>query len=220
MSKPTPRNCSAIAEHSMCQPGRPAPQGACQHVSSPGLCAFHSAKSSGSCLRAVSGSDAASSPWSMFSSWRCESAAVAGIRAHAEVHVAVDRSRRARRSISVWMYSTIGPIVSRGERLVVGAPEPERVGVGAVALGHLARPAPRSARPWARGGVVDLVVDVGDVHHQRHVVALVLEEALEQAEDDERPRVADVDAAVHGRPARVDARRARGRVGAAPAARR
>ena len=36
------------------------------------------------------------------------------------------------------------------------------------------------------------------------VVALVLEEALEQREDDERPRVADVDAAVDRRPAGVD----------------
>ena len=27
ISKPTPSSCSAIAEHSMCQPGRPGPQG-------------------------------------------------------------------------------------------------------------------------------------------------------------------------------------------------
>ena len=38
----------------------------------------------------------------------------------------------------------------------------------------------------------------------------MLEKALEQAEDHERARVADVDAAVHGRPARVDADRAPG----------
>ena len=37
------------------------------------------------------------------------------------------------------------------------------------------------------------------------LVALVLEKALDQAEHDERPCVADVDAAVHGRPARIDA---------------
>ena len=35
----------------MCQPGRPLPQGASQAVSSPSLCAFQSAKSSGSSLR-------------------------------------------------------------------------------------------------------------------------------------------------------------------------
>ena len=40
MSKPTPSSCSAIAEHSMCQPGRPGPQGDSQTVSSPSLCAL------------------------------------------------------------------------------------------------------------------------------------------------------------------------------------
>ena len=53
MSKPTPRARSAMAEHSMCQPGRPLPQGEGQKVSSLCLCAFHSAKSSGSCLRSA-----------------------------------------------------------------------------------------------------------------------------------------------------------------------
>ena len=71
-------------------------------------------------------------------------------------------------------------------------------------------------------GVVDLVVDVGDVLHQRHLVALVLEEALEQGENDERPRVADVDAPVHRGAAGVDAHAAiRARLeGLAPAAAR
>lgn len=36
----------AIAEHSICQPGRPGPQGEGQE-GSPGLEAFHNAKSSG-----------------------------------------------------------------------------------------------------------------------------------------------------------------------------
>ena len=35
----------------MCQPGRPGPQGESQLVSSPSLCAFHSAKSSRSSFR-------------------------------------------------------------------------------------------------------------------------------------------------------------------------
>jgi hypothetical protein len=41
-----------IAEHSMCQPGRPAPKGLAHFASSGslGLAAFHSTKSSGSCL--------------------------------------------------------------------------------------------------------------------------------------------------------------------------
>ena len=80
------------------------------------------------------------------------------------------------------------------ERLVVGTAEPEPVGVGAVGGGHLPRQLLRSRTPALARGDVDLVVDVGDVLDQRDVVALVLEQPLEQREDHERPRVADVDA--------------------------
>src|SRR4030081_936288 len=55
-----------------------------------------------------------------------------------------------------------------------------------------------------RRGVVDLVVDVGDGLDQRDLVALVLEEPLELGEHDERASVADVDAPVPRRAARVD----------------
>ncbi len=52
MSKDGPRYLPAIAEHSMCQPGRPGPQGEFQAAvaGSPALVAFHSAKSRGSRL--------------------------------------------------------------------------------------------------------------------------------------------------------------------------
>src|ERR1019366_1346029 len=56
----------------------------------------------------------------------------------------------------------------------------------------------------AARGRVDLVVDVGHVDDQAARVAGVLEEALEQAEDDERARVADMDPCVHRRSADVD----------------
>jgi hypothetical protein len=49
MSKCSPSSSTDIAEHSMCQPGRPGPQGDSQD-GSPGLAAFHSTKSSGSRL--------------------------------------------------------------------------------------------------------------------------------------------------------------------------
>ena len=97
-----------------------------------------------------------------------------------------------------------------GQRLVVGPAEPQRVGVGDVGGGHLRAPARRWPTRRARRGV-DLVVDVGDVVTSVDAVALVLEEPLEQREDDERPRVADVDPAVDGRPAGVDAHAAAGR---------
>ncbi len=52
MSKLWPSSAQLIAEHSMCQPGRPAPYGLGYLTSSgsSGLAAFHSTKSSGSSL--------------------------------------------------------------------------------------------------------------------------------------------------------------------------
>ena len=158
--------------------------------------------------------------------------AVGGVRAHAEEDVAAQPDGNACAAVAAFpallVLHDVGmtgfdqtldvgdDLLHRlgGQRLVVGAPEPERVGVGAVVRGHLRRQldagAPRAsygagARGVGAGGVVDLVVDVGDVDDQRHLQALVFEEALHQAEDDERARVADVDAAVDGRPAHVDA---------------
>ena len=129
--------------------------------------------------------------------------AVAVERRHAEVHVAAALVGVAE--------STRSPIsaddrVDRlgGLRLRVRAAEPEPVGVLDVPGGHLARELRARHAALARG-VVDLVVHVGDVHDQRRVVALVLEEALEQREDHERPRVPDVDPAVDRRAAGVDA---------------
>ena len=65
-----PSSFSAIAEHSMCHPGRPIPHGDSHAVSSSSFCAFHSAKSSRSSFRL---SVPASSPWSMSSGRRLES---------------------------------------------------------------------------------------------------------------------------------------------------
>ena len=42
----SPKCFVAITEHSICQPGRPLPQGESQLIS-PGLALFHSAKSNG-----------------------------------------------------------------------------------------------------------------------------------------------------------------------------
>ena len=128
---------------------------------------------------------------------------VGGQRAHAEVDVPVGH-------VGVVGVHERGDQVDdradrlRGQRLVVGAAEPEPVGVGHVGGGHLARELVRGDARLDRG-VVDLVVDVGDVDHQRDREALVLEEALEQQEGHVRPRVADVHARVHGGPAGVDA---------------
>ncbi len=56
----------------MCQPGLPCPHGDGHEVSSPGLLAFHSAKSCGFSFTAVL-PGTSSSPWSMSSSARFDS---------------------------------------------------------------------------------------------------------------------------------------------------
>ena len=70
ISKSVPSTDSAIAEHSMCQPGRPSPHGDGQAVSSPSLRPFHSAKSCGFSFSAASSSP---SPCCMSSSGRFDS---------------------------------------------------------------------------------------------------------------------------------------------------
>ena len=123
-------------------------------------------------------------------------------RAHAEVDVALDRvgvpalDQRADQRDDLLHHL-------RRLRLVVGPAEPEPVGVVDVRGRHLGRQLVGRA-PGGTRRVVDLVVDVGDVRDQRRLVALVRQEAGEQAEDDVRARVADVDARVDGRAARVD----------------
>ena len=51
----SPKISVDMTEHSICQPGRPGPQGLSQEIS-PGLAAFQRAKSTGFSLRAVSSS--------------------------------------------------------------------------------------------------------------------------------------------------------------------
>jgi hypothetical protein len=92
-------------------------------------------------------------------------------------------------------------------RLDIGTAEAEVVRVleepAGRALGYLA-----AADALGDRLLVDVVVDVGDVLDERHVVAARLEPALDPDGQHERPRVADVDALVDRRAARVDADRA------------
>ena len=85
--------------------------------------------------------------------------------------------------------------------------EPEAAGVLEVPLRRLAR----ALGAGARGGLVDLVVDVGDVVDERDVVAALAQPALVPAREHERPCVADVGACVDGRAADVHADRSRRR---------
>ena len=104
--------------------------------------------------------------------------AVVLVAAHAEVDVA---ARRIGAAVVDQRLDQLDDRPDRraGERLVVGPAEPQAVGVGEVRRGHLLGEL-RARDPQRPRGVVDLVVDVGDVRDQRDRVALVLEEALEQ----------------------------------------
>ena len=82
--------------------------------------------------------------------------------------------------------------------------EPEAARVLEVPLGRLAR----ALGARARRRLVDLVVDVGDVVHERDVVAALAQPALVPAREHERARVADVGAGIDGRAADVHADRA------------
>ena len=59
------------------------------------------------------------------------------------------------------------------------------------------------------GALDDLVVHVGEVLHERHLVAAVLQIAAQHVEHDDRARVADVDVVIHRRAAGVHAHFAR-----------
>src|SRR5690554_5302592 len=65
ISKVSPKHLVDMAEHSMCQPGRPSPQGDCQ-LTSPGLAAFHRAKSAGLRLASCTSTRAPASRSSSF----------------------------------------------------------------------------------------------------------------------------------------------------------
>ena len=86
MSKCGPSSAIAIAEHSMCQPGRPAPHGESQR-GSPGFAAFHSTKSSGSRLASST-------------STRAPGAQVVELLA-GQLAVAVETSRHANTDVAV-----------------------------------------------------------------------------------------------------------------------
>ena len=145
---------SAIAEHSMCQPGRPRPQGESHEVSSPGLFAFQSAKSRGSSLR---GFGSCSSTWS--ARWPREPAVVreAG---DAEVDVAARLVREAGGDQLLDHRDLVGDRLRRRVGSTSGRPSPRSARVLEVPVAS--RGAASSALAPGRG-VVDLVVDVGDV---------------------------------------------------------
>ena len=139
--------------------------------------------------------------------------AVVGEARDAEVDVAARPGRHGRVATSCSIIATISGIDSVAFGSTSGRPRP-RPPVSST-YQPLASAASFALAPGR--GRVDLVVDVGDVLGERHLVAAALEPALEPHRDHERARVADVDALVDRRAAEVHPDRP-GRRRAAPAA--
>ena len=131
--------------------------------------------------------------------------AVRRVGGDAEVHVAV--AARVGRAALDQALDQRDDLLDRQarQRFRVRPSQAQRVGVGSVGLGHLARQQRRGNAALDRCGI-DLVVDVGDVDGQSHrQVEQLLGRALEHHRRPVRPRVAHVDAPVHRRAAAVDA---------------
>ena len=161
---PGPRCFSAIAEHSMCQPGRPSPQGEGHEVSSCGFVAFQRAKSRGSSFRSLGS-------WATMSSgFAPESEPYSGQARDAEVDVARPtrtraRARRAPRSAR----RSRGSSRSRAARRRAGRGRASSVSSKYHRVARAASSALGIALRARR--VVDLVVHVGDVLDELHLVA-------------------------------------------------
>ena len=172
----------------MCQPGRPGAPRARQD-GSPGLAAFHSAKSSG-LLLLLADLDARA---------RLEIVDALPRQLAVVGEAAAPRSRRRRRprrpgpcSTRRWMMSMTSAMcsVARGSTSAGATPERAQVGV------HLRRctcAPPRRPVPLLGFGLADdLVVDVGDVADEADREAAGAQVARDDVERDHHARVADV----------------------------
>ena len=186
----------------MCQPGRPLPQGLGQE-GSPGLADFHRAKSAPGPLSlghaaavALRGLDAAMAQL-----------AVIGTLGHLEIHVAL---RLVGETLFDERLRELDDLVDRfgASREVVDHVDAQGREVVHVVGRHFRGQLRHGNAAAVRLGD-QLVVHVGDVHHQRHLVAGVGQVAFHGVEDDRADHVADVAGLVDGRAAEINAHRAR-----------
>ena len=192
-----------MAEHSMCQPGRPGPSAVSQDCS-PGLAAFQRAKSRAASFSYSSTSTRA--PSSMPSKSFLESLPYSGKRA----------MRKYQRAVLGLVGDVLGGEVlderdhlrnaGGGVRDVLRVLDAEGVEVleeGALEFGGVFGDGDAGG-----GGVADdLVVDVGDVHDVVDGDALLAEDAAEHVDVEEGAEVADVAVVVDGGAAAVHAQR-------------
>ena len=198
----------AIAEHSMCQPGPPAPPRRVPRGVLAGLRRLPEREVARILLERV--------PLLLLHlvGPLARQPAVFRIARDAEVDVAARRHTRSPRSTSSSMKRTIPAMCSVAFGSSSGRPSPRSP---MSSMYHCGR-ARGELGARARRGVVDLVVHVGDVVDERRVVAAAPQPVAQPHADDERPRVADVRALVDRRPAEVHAHRRRAAAAAPRAA--
>ena len=176
----------------MCHPGRPRPQGESHHVSSPVLVRLPEREVAGVFLERVR--------LLLLDLVRplAGQATVLGEARDPEVHVPLDRVCVVLVDQRLDERDDLRHDLA-GLRHVVRLAEAEAARVLEVPLGR----AGCQLGAGAGGGLVDLVVDVGDVVHQRHVVSLRPQPGAQPHPEHEGPRVADVGPRVDGRSADV-----------------
>ena len=116
--------------------------------------------------------------------------AVAGKLTDGEVDAAVDLVGHAAADELLDLGQHLGDVLG-GARLQVGGQAVEGLVVGVVLAGP-ALGERRGVLAGLAGAGDDLVVDVGDVAHERHLIAARPQVAGDHIEGDQRPRVADV----------------------------
>ena len=185
----------------MCHPGRPRPQGESHQVSSLGFGGLPE----GEVARVLL--DLSGLLRHHLLEARTREPTVLGESRHTEIHVAFRFVGEPAGDQLLGEGDDL-PDGLGGERLDVGTAEAQAVRVLDVPAGG---PAGELGTADAEGprGIVDLVVDVGDVLGELHGVPAVLEPALEPHRQHEGAGIADVNALVHRRPAEVHADRAR-----------
>ena len=201
-SKVSPRYFMLIAEHSMCQPGRPRPNGA-SHCAQAGssLLSFQSTKSRAFSFSYLSVSTRAPA-WIPAASSRGE-APVLRERGDPEVDRAVRRVGVAARGQALDESDHVRDVLGR-PRHVLRPLHPQRLHVLLEAADVLRREA-REVLARRLGLLDDAVVHVGHVHDLAHAVAEVRERAPQHVDRHEGPEVPDVRPVVDGGAAGVEA---------------
>ena len=204
-SKPSPSRSSDMTTHSVCQPGRPSPQGE-GHAGSPALAYFQRTKSSGERL-------AASAPASTLAPALQHVQVLAGEQA-----VTGERLGREIDPVAPLVGVTLGKQVADQADHVVHVSGGVRDGVGALHAEGVHDLPPQglvaSSNLFGRtllfdGAGDDLVLDVGHVRHEVDLQPAPGQVAAERVPDDRETAVAEVRRPRDRRPAQVDGEAAR-----------